>query len=93
MKAKELKELGVEELKAKLAEQRQELFNLRFQHTTAQLEKTSSIPAARKNIARILTVLKEKESHPVSRHGKPHGPHAYRYRGQRQERQDHRRSR
>jgi len=54
MKAKELKELGVEELKAKL-------FNLRFQHTTAQLEKTSSIPAARKNIARILTVLKEKE--------------------------------
>ena len=58
---KELKELGVEELKAKLAEQRQELFNLRFQHTTAQLEKTSSIPAARKNIARILTVLKEKE--------------------------------
>ena len=36
MKAKELKELGVEELKAKLAEQRQELFNLRFQHTTAQ---------------------------------------------------------
>ena len=51
----------VEELKAKLAEQRQELFNLRFQHTTAQLEKTSSIPAARKNIARILTVLKEKE--------------------------------
>ena len=58
MKAKELKELGVEELKAKLAEQRQELFNLRFQHTTAQLEKTSS---ARKNIARILTVLKEKE--------------------------------
>ena len=56
MKAKELKEL-----KAKLAEQRQELFNLRFQHTTAQLEKTSSIPAARKNIARILTVLKEKE--------------------------------
>ena len=61
MKAKELKELGVEELKAKLAEQRQELFNLRFQHTTAQLEKTSSFPAARKNIARILTVLKEKE--------------------------------
>ena len=61
MKAKELKELGVEELKAKLAEQRQELFNLRFQHATAQLEKTSAIPVARKNIARILTVLKEKE--------------------------------
>ena len=55
MKAKELKELGVEELKAKLAEQRQELFNLRFQHTTAQLEKTSSIPAARKNICLLYT--------------------------------------
>lgn len=61
MKANELKQLSVEELTAKLAEQRQELFNLRFQHTTAQLEKTSSIPVARKNIARILTILKEKE--------------------------------
>ena len=38
MKAKELKELGVEELKAKLAEQRQELFNLLYQQTTAQLD-------------------------------------------------------
>ena len=44
MKAKELKELGVEELKAKLAEQRQELFNLRFQHTTAQLERLRPFP-------------------------------------------------
>lgn len=61
MKAKELKELGVEELRTKLAEQRQELFNLRFQHSTAQLEKTSSLSDARRNIARILTVLKEKE--------------------------------
>lgn len=61
MKAKELKQLGVDELRAKLVEQRQELFNLRFQHATAQLEKTSSIPAARKTIARILTILKEKE--------------------------------
>lgn len=61
MKAKELRELSVDELKAKLAAQRQELFNLRFQHATAQLEKTSSLPAARKDIARILTILKEKE--------------------------------
>lgn len=61
MKAKELKELGVEELKAKLAERRQELFNLRFQHMTAQLGKISSILTTRKSIARILTVLKEKE--------------------------------
>jgi len=61
MKARELKELGVEELKAKLAEKRQELFNLRFQHGTAQLEKTASLKAGRRDIARILTVLKEKE--------------------------------
>ena len=61
MKAQDLRKLGVDELRAKLAEQRQELFNLRFQHATAQLEKTSSIPATRKTIARILTILKEKE--------------------------------
>ena len=64
MKANELKalkELSVDELKSKLAAERQELFNLRFQHATAQLEKTAAIPAARKNIARILTILKEKE--------------------------------
>ncbi|MDD6088030.1 MAG: 50S ribosomal protein L29 [Desulfovibrionaceae bacterium] len=61
MKASELKKLSADELKAKLAEQRQELFNLRFQHAAAQLEKTSAISAARKDIARILTVLKEKE--------------------------------
>lgn len=57
MKASELKNLGVDELKAKLTEQRQELFNLRFQHATAQLEKTASIPATKKNIARLLTLL------------------------------------
>ncbi len=61
MKANELKGLGKDELLAKLASERQELFNLRFQHATAQLEKTSSIPATRKKIARILTILKEKE--------------------------------
>ncbi len=61
MKMKDLKELGVEELKVKLAEQRQELFDLRFKHATAQLENTSGLKAGRKNIARILTLLSEKE--------------------------------
>lgn len=61
MKVSELKQLGKAELLGKLAEQRQELFNLRFQHATAQLENTSTLPVARKNIARILTILKEKE--------------------------------
>lgn len=57
---KELRDLSVAELQTKLTETRQELFNLRFQHAVAQLEKTHSIPVARKNIARILTVLAEK---------------------------------
>lgn len=57
MKMTELKSLSQAELESKLAEQRKELFNLRFQHATAQLEKTSSIPATKKNIARIMTAL------------------------------------
>jgi large subunit ribosomal protein L29 len=57
MKMKELREMSVEELKAKLTELRQSLFNLRFQHATSQLEKTSSIPATKKDIARVLTAL------------------------------------
>ena len=61
MKAKELKELGVEELKAKLAEQREELMTARFKHATAQLEKTSELKAMRRQVARISTVLTEKE--------------------------------
>lgn len=63
MKAKEqrkqLRDLSMDELKAKLTAERQALFDIRFQHATAQLEKTASIPATRKNIARILTILKE----------------------------------
>ena len=51
MKMKELRGLSKDELQAKLTETRQELFNLRLQHATAQLEKTASIPA------RILTAI------------------------------------
>ena len=54
MKMKELREMSVEQLQAKLTELRQELFNLRFQHATAQLEKTAS---TKKDIARVLTAL------------------------------------
>lgn len=60
MKAKDLQKMSVEELNKALTESRQELFNLRFKHATAQLEKTSEIPAARRNVARIMTVLKQK---------------------------------
>ncbi len=60
MNAAELRKLSAEQLKDKLAESRKELFDLRFRHATAQLEKTSNLPATKRDIARILTILKEK---------------------------------
>lgn len=60
MNAAELRKLSAEQLKDKLAESRKDLFDLRFRHATAQLEKTSSLPATKREIARILTILKEK---------------------------------
>ena len=47
--------------RGKLTEQRQELMNARFKHAAAQLEKTSELKAMRKQVARIETVLNEKE--------------------------------
>lgn len=61
MKAKELVELSTEELLEKEAEYRQELFNLRFQLATGQLENTARIKQVRKNIARVKTVLRQVE--------------------------------
>jgi len=62
MHTKEIRELSPAELNEKLGEFRQELFNLRFQHATAQLENTQRIPHVKRSIARILTILKEKEA-------------------------------
>lgn len=59
METKELRGLTAEELQQKLSDSREELFNLRFQHATAQLENTSRIPQVKKTIARVLTILKE----------------------------------
>lgn len=59
--AAELRDMSVEELHAKLAEQREELMTARFKHATAQLEKTSELKAMRRQVARISTVLTEKE--------------------------------
>jgi large subunit ribosomal protein L29 len=61
MKASELRELSVEELKEKLAHLREEYFNLKFQHATGQLENPMRLPQTRKDIARVMTVLREKE--------------------------------
>ena len=60
MRARELRDLPVEELERKLAETRHELFNLRFQSATGALENPARIRLAKREIARVLTVLNEK---------------------------------
>jgi large subunit ribosomal protein L29 len=57
----EIRELTGEELMETLAELKEEQFNLRFQVATNQLDNTSRIKAVKKEIARILTVLRERE--------------------------------
>lgn len=61
MNAAEVMELDVQEIEKRLADTRRELFNLRFQHATGQLENTGQIKEVRKNIARLLTVLNRKQ--------------------------------
>ncbi len=61
MKAAEVRELDVEELQRRVADTRRELFNLRFQHATGQLENTGQLKEVRRNIARLLTVLNLKQ--------------------------------
>lgn len=61
MKAEELREFSAEELQGKLADAKAELFNLRFQLATNQLDNTSRLGEVRKDIARILTVIREQE--------------------------------
>jgi len=60
MNAKEIKELSTEEIKAKLMSTRQELMNLRFQMVTGQLTDTSRFKVARRDIARLETVLSQR---------------------------------
>jgi large subunit ribosomal protein L29 len=59
MKASELRELTLEELGHKLSDMTQELFNLRFQHATDQLENSTKLQETKRDIARIKTVLRE----------------------------------
>jgi large subunit ribosomal protein L29 len=58
MKAADLRDLTLEELQAKLKEVSEELFNLNFQHSRQQLDNTARLRQARKNMARVKTVLK-----------------------------------
>ena len=61
MKATELRELSAAELSQKLADLKQELFNLRFQHAVNQLENPGRIEAVKRDIARVKTVLRANE--------------------------------
>jgi len=60
MKADEIRALGDEELRLKLSEAHEELFNLRFRLATRQLVNHREIPKVKKKIARINTILREK---------------------------------
>ena len=61
MKTKELHELTVEELNIKLKELSEELFNLRFRHAIGQLENPSLIRTCKRDIAKVKTILRERE--------------------------------
>jgi large subunit ribosomal protein L29 len=60
-KPEELRDMSDEELDTKLAEAKEELFNLRFQLVTGQLDNPMAIKTVRKGVARILTVIRERE--------------------------------
>ena len=62
MKAKELKNLSVEELTKKLDDLKKDLFMLRMQHATNQLDNPLQIAATKKDIARVKTIIREKET-------------------------------
>ena len=62
MKITEIREKTSEQLTALLKEQKEELFNLRFQHAIHQLENPQKIVETKKNIAKILTVMTEKQA-------------------------------
>ncbi len=62
MKAKQLRDMTDDELDRRLADTRQELFNLRFQSATGALENSARLRLAKREIARILTVRHEREA-------------------------------
>jgi large subunit ribosomal protein L29 len=62
VKATEIRAMTKEELDAKLAELKKELFNLRFQHAINQLENPHRIEDVKRDIARVMTILHEKNA-------------------------------
>ena len=61
MKIQDIRDLSTQELEDKIKDLKEELFNLRFQNATNQLDNTTRIAGVKKDIARVKTVLKEKE--------------------------------
>ena len=61
MKAAEIRELSAEDLQVKLKEAKVELFNLRFQMATSQLDNTARVKQVKKDIARIMTEMRARE--------------------------------
>ena len=61
MKPGELRNMDDDELERRLAETKQELFNLRFQHVTGQLDNYARLGQLKKDVARMHTVLRERE--------------------------------
>lgn len=60
MKARELRDLSAAELRQKEQDFTTELFNLKFQHATGQLENTERLPEVRRDLARVKTTLRQK---------------------------------
>jgi len=67
MKAKEVRELTLDEIKQKERDLREEIFNLKFRFASGQLEDPSRIKIAKKDLARAITILKEKEKEVISK--------------------------
>ncbi|MBQ7906380.1 MAG: 50S ribosomal protein L29 [Clostridia bacterium] len=62
MKAAEIRKMSIEELEKKLKELKEELFNLRFQHEINQLENPHKIEDVKRDIARVMTIINEKNA-------------------------------
>ena len=62
MKANEVRKMSAAELESKLVDLKKDLFNLRLQHATNQLDNPMRLAAVKKDIARIKTIIREKET-------------------------------
>lgn len=61
MKASEIRDMSIEEMRQKVLDLNEELFNLRFQHGTGQLENPQKMKQTKRDIARIRTIIRENE--------------------------------